>query len=90
MFLLVLPAWRFAFAAPQCDERDFCGNSQPHRKTGPEAGTVGDVERHAVDVVPATHQSPVASRHDAVHADALAAVGVPGELQINAAGGVAL
>ena len=27
---------------------------------------------------------------DAIHADALAAVGMPGELQINAAGGVAL
>ena len=85
----LLPAGGLAAAWPQGNQRNFRWHSHPHRKTRPQTGAAGHIERHVCNLVPTPDKAPVRLLHDPVHADALAAMRVAGELQVDAGPGIA-
>ena len=80
--------FRRSLSPPQCDGGNFGRHSEAHGEAGPESRPGGDVELHTVNRVPAADEAFVRAGHEGIHAEALPAVGVTGELQSRTGGSV--
>lgn len=77
-----------SLSPPQCDGGNFGRHPEAHWEAGPESCPGRDVELHAVNRVPAANEASVRAGHEGIHAEALPAVGVTGELQSRTGGSV--